>query len=202
MDHGVTLTGRYVRLEPLVPEHVPALVAAFSESRDSYAFTVVPDGEADAARFVEEAVANPDHLPFATRRLADGEVVGTTRYAALTPWVWPPGHPRQRHDRPDVVEIGGTSLAASAQRTGVNTEAKLLMLTHAFETWDVYAVRIRTDVRNDRSRAAVERLGFRFDGVLRADRPGADGSVRDSAYYSMRSEEWPVAKAALAAKLR
>ena len=88
-----------------------------------------------------------------------------------------PGNPRQRRDLPDAVEIGATWLAASARRTAVNTEAKLLLLRHAFEVWDVHRVRFKTDVRNARSRASIERLGAVFEGVLRADRPGADGSA-------------------------
>jgi RimJ/RimL family protein N-acetyltransferase len=198
----VVLTGRYVRLDPLTVSHVAGLLDATSEARDTYGYSIVPEGEAETVRYVEEAVANPDQLPFAIVRLGDERVVGSTRFSELTPWAWPPGHPSQRRDRPDVVEIGHTFLAASAQRSGANTDAKLLMLTHAFETWEVHAVRIRTDVRNARSRAAVERLGLQFDGVLRADRPGADGTVRDSAYYSIRAEEWPAAKQALTRRLR
>jgi RimJ/RimL family protein N-acetyltransferase len=108
---------------------------------------------------------------------------------------------RQRHGRPDVVEIGATWLAASAQRTPVNTEAKLLMLTHAFETWEVHAVRFCTDRRNDRSRRAIERLGCTLDGILGAERPGPDGTIRDSAYFSLLAEEWPAAKQRLSDRL-
>ncbi len=196
------LIGRHVRLEPLTLEHAAGLAAAASESRDTYTYNDVPDGEADAVRYAEAAIGNPDQIPFAIVRESDGLVIGSTRFSAITPWVWPPGHPLQRDDRPDVVEIGHTFLAASAQRTGANTEAKLLMLTHAFEVWEVHAVRIRADARNTRSRAAIERVGLAFDGILRADRPGADGTVRDSAYYSMLREEWPAAKLALFARLR
>lgn len=188
------LDGRLVRLERLELGHVPALVAAAGESRQTYAFSWVPVG-ADAMRaYVEEALATPDHLAFATRQRADGRIVGSTRYHQVTPWTWPPGHPLQRTDRPDVVEIGHTWLAASAQRTGINSEAKLLMLSQAFDVWDVHAVHISTDHRNDRSRRAIERLGATLDGIRRADRPGADGTVRDSALYSMTRTEWPAAK--------
>ncbi|MHB8467436.1 MAG: GNAT family N-acetyltransferase [Acidimicrobiales bacterium] len=202
MEHDVTLSGRYVRLEPLEARHAAALVDATSESRATYGFNDVPDGEAATRRYVAEAIADPDQMAFATRSLAADRIVGTTRYSAMTPWRWPPGHRLQRRDRPDVVEIGHTFLADSAQRTGINTEAKLLMMAHAFEVWEVHLVRIRTDVRNARSRAAVERLGYRFDGILRADRPGADGTVRDSAYYSMRRDEWPEIKARTSTLLR
>jgi RimJ/RimL family protein N-acetyltransferase len=100
------------------------------------------------------------------------------------------------------VEIGGTWLAPSAQRTAINTEAKLLMLTHAFETWRVHRVSLKTDARNARSRAAILRLGARFDGVVRATRVAADHAIRDDAMYSILDAEWPAVKAALAARLR
>ena len=92
---------------------------------------------------------------------------------------------------PDVLEIGGTWLSASAQRTVCNTEAKYLMLKHAFERWSVHRVSLRTDERNRRSRRAIERIGARFEGIRRADMPGADGTVRNSALYSIVAAEWP-----------
>ena len=100
-----------------------------------------------------------------------------------------------------MVEIGWTWLAAAAQRTPINTEAKLLMLTHAFETWRVHAVKLNTDARNARSRAAIERIGARFDGVLRAHRPASDGGIRDTAAFSLLEAEWPAAKRHLLARL-
>jgi RimJ/RimL family protein N-acetyltransferase len=124
-------------------------------------------------------------------------VVGSTSFIEPRVWDWPPGSALQRSDRPDVVEIGSTWLAASAQRTRCNTEAKLLMLAHAFERWQVHAVSFKTDERNARSRRAIERLGARFDGVRRADMPGADGTVRNSAHYSIVAAEWPAVRARL-----
>jgi RimJ/RimL family protein N-acetyltransferase len=103
---------------------------------------------------------------------------------------------------PDVVEIGWTWLTAEAQRSGVNTDAKLAMLTHAFEVWRVLRVSLMTDSRNARSRGAIERLGARLDGVLRAARVANDGAVRDTAAYSILAAEWPGVKAGLAARLR
>jgi RimJ/RimL family protein N-acetyltransferase len=202
---NLTLAGRHVRLEPLALDHVPALVAAADESRASYLYSIVPDGEAAMRAYVEaalEARAAGDQLPFATLRTSDGRVIGTTRFADLTPWTWPPGSTRQRQDHPDVTEIGHTWLAASAQRTGANTEAKSLMLGHAFEAWEVHLVRLRTDRRNLRSRTAIERLGARFEGVRRADRPGVDGTVRDSAFYSITRAEWPAVRERLGRLLR
>jgi RimJ/RimL family protein N-acetyltransferase len=92
------------------------------------------------------------------------------------------------------VEIGWTWLAPSAQRTAINTEAKLLMLTFAFEEWKVDRVCLRTDRRNERSRNAIERLGATLDGVIRADRPGSDGTIRDTAHYSIVADEWPAVR--------
>ena len=102
---------------------------------------------------------------------------------------------------PDVCDIGYTWLAGSAQRTPVNTEAKLLMMAHAFEVWQVHRVALQTDVRNKRSWAAIERIGGQLDGILRADRPGADDTVRTSARFSIVADEWPAVKARLAARL-
>jgi len=127
--------------------------------------------------------------------------VGATRFCEIAYWQWPPGAGHQRHDVPDVVDIGFTWLSASAQRTMVNTEAKLLMMRHAFESWSVHRVALQTDVRNERSRAAIERIGSRLDGIMRADRPGADDTVRTSARFSIVAEEWPAAKARLQARL-
>jgi RimJ/RimL family protein N-acetyltransferase len=202
---NLTLAGRHVRLEPLALDHLPALVAAASESRASYLYSVVPDGEGAMRAYVEaalEARAAGDQLPFATVRTSDECVIGTTRFSELTPWPWPPGSALQRQGRPDVAEIGHTWLAASAQRTGANTEAKSLMLGHAFEAWEVHLVRLRTDRRNLRSRTAIERLGARFEGVRRADRPGVDGTVRDSAFYSITRAEWPAVRERLGRLLR
>jgi N-acetyltransferase len=205
METGLVLDGRHVRLEPLGEHHVAGLLTAASESRDTYRFNEVPADEDGMRRYIDAALAardSGDQLPFATIRVVDGRVAGTTRFHELLPWTWPPGHPLQRRDRPDVTEIGHTWLAPSAQRTGINTEAKYLMLRHAFEVWDVHVVRLRTDRRNQRSWAAIERLGARFEGVRRADRPGADGTVRDSAFFSISREEWPGVSARLKTLLR
>jgi RimJ/RimL family protein N-acetyltransferase len=100
-----------------------------------------------------------------------------------------------------VTDIGFTWLSASAQRTPVNTEAKLLMMTHAFEVWKVHRVALQTDARNTRSRAAIERIGGRLDGIMRADRPGSDDTVRTSARFSIVASEWPEVRARLAERL-
>ena len=202
----VTLEGRYVRLEPLSLEHVPALVQAATQSRASYDLTDVPSDEPAMRRYVDTALSGRELgrvLPFTTIDRATGNVVGSTRFGNIEFWNWPAGNPHQRGKRlPDVTEIGWTWLAPDAQRTGINTEAKLLMLTHAFESWMVHRVSFRTDSRNERSRAAIERLGARFDGVVRAVSVAYDGAVRDSAIYSILDSEWPEVKVRLAGLLR
>ena len=128
-------------------------------------------------------------MPFAI--LWQDRVVGSTSYLDLQSWRWPAGSPFARTDHPDVVEIGATWQGASAQRTRCNTEAKYLLLSNAFDTWRVHRVALKTDERNVQSRRAIERLGAAFEGVRRADMPGHDGSVRNSAYYSILLAEWP-----------
>ncbi|HXA31201.1 MAG TPA: GNAT family protein [Acidimicrobiales bacterium] len=208
MTDPLTLEGRFVRLTPLGPEHVDALLAAANEDRAAYGLTWVPSDRPTMIDYLTKAVVAREagrQLPLATWSTTAGKVVGSTRFSGLEPWDWwlcgEEGETRQRRGRPDVVEIGATWLAGSAQRTPVNTEAKLLMLTHAFETWEVHAVRFCTDRRNDRSRRAIERLGCTLDGILRADRPGPDGTIRDSAYFSLLAGEWPAAKRRLSDRL-
>jgi RimJ/RimL family protein N-acetyltransferase len=207
MPDPVTLEGRFVRLEPLSEAHIDPLVAAASEDRSTYRWSTAPDGRAQTATYVADAlkkVALGTQVAFATLRKATGRpdvVVGSTRFYDVAVWQWAPGSPHQRHGVPDAVDIGYTWLAASAQRSPVNTEAKLLMLGHAFETWQVHRVGLQTDARNTRSRAAIERIGGRLDGILRADRPGTDDTVRDSARFSILAADWPEVKALLTARL-
>jgi RimJ/RimL family protein N-acetyltransferase len=201
----VVLEGRWVRLEPLTDAHAGPLLAAAGGPRDTYAFTWVPATPGEMERYVSEALRDRDAgraLPFATVDRASGNVVGSTRFGNIEYWAWPGGNPHQRgSERPDVVEIGWTWLAAKAQRTPLNTEAKLLMLTHAFETWRVHRVSLMTDARNLRSRTAIERLGARFDGVLRAQRMAVDGQIRDTAAFSILDAEWPAVKGNLESRL-
>jgi RimJ/RimL family protein N-acetyltransferase len=194
----VVLHGARVVLQPLDPTDVAALHAAASEDRATYAFTTVPATEAAMRDYVAEALAEEAAgraLPFAIIDRATGRVVGSTRFLDIQ--YWPGGPPRV----PTVVEIGGTWLASSAQRTSINTECKVLLLTHAFDTWHVHRVCLKTDVRNERSRRAIERLGASYEGVRRAHKPATDGGIRDSAYYSITAPEWPDVRAALQARL-
>lgn len=200
----VLLAGNHVRLEPLSLDHVPGLVAAATAaSRATFALTHVPPDEAAMRIYVNDALADQRAglaMPFATVR--GEEVVGSTRLGNLERWKWPAGSVHQRAPGcVDAAEIGWTWLTPSAQRTAVNTEAKLLMLGHAFEVWEVRRVTLKTDERNARSRAAIERLGARLDGVLRGHMPAADQTVRASAVYSILASEWPAVKARLAGAL-
>ena len=201
----VTLAGRHARLEPLRREHARGLLAAACGPRETYALTTVPGDETAMRRYIETALGEQEagrSLPFATLEAPTGRVVGSTRFLNIEFWAWTPGSPHQRGtNRPDVVEIGATWLTADAQRTAINTEAKLLMLTHAFEEWLVHRVSLMTDARNERSRRAILRLGARFDGVLRAQRPASDGAIRDTAAFSILDDEWPRVNTRLQSRL-
>ncbi len=199
---NIVLTGRDVVLRPPVRGDAEALAKAASESREEYGYTPVPEGPDRARVYIDHALRMRKEglrYPFAIIYL--GRIVGSTSFWDVQPWNWPAGSPMQRQDRPDVCEIGSTWLAASAQRTRCNTEAKFLLLSHAFETWAVHRVMLRTDARNSRSRAAIERLGVKFEGIHRADKPAEDGSVRDSAFFSIVAAEWLGVKAKLVEKM-
>jgi len=197
------LVGRHVRLDPLGFEHGDALLAAANESRATYGLTTVPASETGMGAYLVTALAEQEDgrsLPFVVRD-AGGAVVGTTRFMEIEHWRWPGPPPAPVPEGPDAVEIGFTWYAERVQRTALNTEAKLLLCTHAFEHWKVRRVTWKTDERNARSRAAILRLGARFDGVLRANRPGADNEVRSTAFFSMLGEEWPEARRRLIQRL-
>jgi RimJ/RimL family protein N-acetyltransferase len=201
---SVTLQGQHVRLEPLEHGHVDGLVAAAAADPSLYQWSPVPQGRNEAIKYVDTALAWRDAgtaVPFAIVRRNDDVVIGSTRFWNLEYWAWPEGHASHGRSTPDACEIGYTWLTRSAIRTATNTEAKLLMLTHAFESWQVLRVCFHTDVRNQRSRAALERIGGRFEGILRAHRMAADYIPRDSARFSIVAAEWPVAKERLMLRL-
>ncbi len=201
----VTLQGRHVRLEPLGPQHLDGLQAIIEGPRDTFGLTPVPRSRSELEAYVGAALEDQRRtlaLPFATLEARTGRVVGTTRFGNIEFWLIPPGSDVGRPPGvPHAVEIGWTWLAPAAQRTAVNTEAKRLMLAHAFERWEVFRVSLKTDARNVRSRAAIERLGARLDAVMRAHSPAADRGARDAAFYSMLAAEWPDARARLDARL-
>ncbi|MFG1685345.1 GNAT family N-acetyltransferase [Nonomuraea sp. NPDC049269] len=192
------LHGSSVRLEPLAMRHAPDLARAAEEDRSSYGFTLVPRATEIEDYLAAQFARVADGLtPFAQVRVRDGMAVGCTAF--WDPRTWP--------DRQDLcaIEVGWTWLAASAQGAGINLEAKLLLFTHAFETLGVTRVDLKTDARNERSRRAIERLGARFEGVLRSWSPswapGEAGKLRDSAMFSVVAAEWPAVKSALHARL-
>ena len=174
-----TLRGRHVTLRPLVAADAPALAAAAGDGDLTELFFANVAGLTDPEAFVAAALREQEYgraLPL-TVETPDGRVVGLTRFLRMN----------EAHRR---VEIGGTFYARSVQRSGVNTEAKLLLLTHAFDVLGCQVVQIRTDWFNKRSQAAIERLGAKRDGVLRSHQL-FNGRVRDLVVYSIIAAEWP-----------
>lgn len=195
------MRGRLVRLEPLEERHVDGLVSAAGGERSTFDFTTVPDGHPAMAAYVRELIDGRDAatvVPFAQVSVADDVVLGATRYLNF--------RRRTGEAIPFGVEIGGTWLADGAQRTGVNTEAKLLLLSHAFDDWRAERVDFKTDARNERSRTAIARLGATFEGVLRKWQPShaldETDTLRDTAVYSIVGAEWPTIRNALEARLQ
>ncbi|MFJ6069502.1 GNAT family N-acetyltransferase [Streptomyces sp. NPDC093065] len=197
---GPVLEGTLVRLEPLDHRHAADLAVAAEEDRGTYDFTSVPSaGEVGAYIDAHLATAATGRLaPYAQVSLATGRAVGATAYWEPRSWL--------TDDALDAVEVGFTWLARATQGTGVNAEAKLLLFRHAFEVWGVLRVDLKTDARNRRSRAAIERTGARFEGVLRnwsrSFVPGEEGRLRDSAIYSITAAEWPHCRERLAESVR
>jgi N-acetyltransferase len=194
------LSGRFVRLEPLTAAHVDDLAAAADADRDTYAYTTVPRGRAGVVAYVDAisaAVETGETIAFAQIRTVDGAAMGVTRFLTF--------RNRSGEHVPYAVEIGGTWLGASAQRTGLNVEAKLLLLQHAFDVWHVGRVDFKTDARNERSRAAIAALGAEFEGVLRNWQPshaiGEDDRLRDTALYAVVDSDWPSVRARLVERL-
>jgi len=197
----VTLRGRHVTLQPLTRDHAPALHAAADRDRSSYGHTVVPADVAGMEAYIDGLMQDAQRdtaVPFAQVRTSDHSAVGCTRFMNV---LWWPGR-----RTPPEVEIGGTWLATDAQRSPINTEAKLLLLTHAFETWRVFRVALCTDAANTRSRNAIERIGASFEGILRRHRPssghfGTPGEARDSAMFSITDHDWPAVRDRLVQRL-
>ena len=186
--HPLTLAGSFVRLEPLSPAHIPGLAAV---GLDPQLWQFYPFGSVDT---VEEMAALVDtlqaaqqkgtDLPFTVLHCATSQVIGMTRYLDI--------QPRNR-----ALEIGGTWYAASFQRTAANTECKYLLLRHAFETLGCLRVQFKTDLRNERSQRAIERIGATREGVLRSHMLLPDGTLRSSVYFSILVNEWPAVKTRL-----
>lgn len=201
------LVGRHVALEALGSDHIAELLEAASD-RSTFAYTNVP-ADRDAMEFYVNTLLD-DHragraLPFVQRAvgLDDRPIVGCTRFMDVRHQF---GRRIDGEIVPDEVEIGGTWLSSRVQRTGVNTEAKLLLMRHAFGTWGVQRVAVCTDERNEQSRRAIERIGARFEGVLRRHRPstavGEVGRLRNTAAYSVTVDDWPAVETRLVGLLR
>lgn len=188
----VTLEGQVVRLEPLTLDHLDQLCEVALDE-DLWRWTTNQVRTRDELReYIEAALQSRQQgtaLPFATIERASGRAIGSTRYGNI-----------EMRDRR--VEIGWTWVGRPWQRTAVNTEAKYLMLRHAFETLGCIRVELKTDALNERSRRAIQRIGAREEGVLRQHMITASGRLRDTVYFSVLDREWPEVKAALEARLQ
>lgn len=187
MPEPVTLFGRHVRLEPMHADHEPGLQDAAADGELwRLRVTSVPEPEQTAIYIANALMGQQDGimLPFVVRLNSTGKLIGSTRYHDILPDV-------------DRLEIGYTWYARSMQRTAVNTESKLLLMTHAFEALGCAVVGLRTDNFNFASQRAIERLGARKDGVIRHSARRRDGTVRDTVMYSIVAGEWPEVKAQL-----
>lgn len=196
---GPILEGRFVRLEPLDRRHAADLAAAASQSRESYAYTWVPTTADEAADYIDQQharAATGRLIPYAQVDVRSNRAIGATAF-------WDPR--RFEDGRLYAIEVGFTWLAAAAQHTGINTEAKYLLFQHAFEVFGAARVDLKTDARNARSRAAIESVGAAFEGVLRnwsrSWAPGEEGMLRDSAIFSITADEWPARRQRLELKL-
>ena len=186
----VVLEGRHVRLEPLSPDHHDGLAAAFDPTLLQW-FTAPPTTAAELREFVKTALDEQKRglsLPFATVDRPSGRVVGSTRFTSID----------RRHRR---VEIGFTWIGRAWQRTGINTEAKLLMMEHAFEALGAIRVEFKTDALNAQSRAAIARLGATEEGYFRNHMVTSSGRIRHSVWFSVVESEWPRVKRNLQERL-
>jgi len=187
-----TLEGQRVQLRPLQRDDAPALAEAAADGELwNLSVTVVPDAQG-IGRYIDTALAGRDAgtvMPFVIVRRDTGRAAGSTRF-------WKIDYANRK------LEIGHTWLAASAQRTGINTEAKYLLLTHAFEAMQCVRVQFTTDELNGKSRAAIQRIGAKQEGIVRHERIMPDGRKRNSVRFSIIDDEWPRVKAMLEEKLR
>jgi RimJ/RimL family protein N-acetyltransferase len=185
----VTLEGQYLKLEPLAREHAQGLYLRGQETGDwAYMPRSCFVDLADCRHWIDEAVADPAALAFAYIERHKQRVIGSSRYLNIRP----------EHRS---LEIGWTWLGRDFQRTPINTEAKLLLIGHAIETLGAHRVEFKTDARNQRSQAALERIGAVREGVMRKHMIVQDGYQRDSVYFSIVDDEWPAVKEKLQARL-
>ena len=185
----ITLTGRFVRLEPIDERHRDDLLASAGEDPATFRYmsSDLSVGASAWEAYLSDAL-RPEYVAWATVDAATGRAVGSSRFGDIAP----------EHGR---VEIGWTWIAPSHQRSAANTEAKLLQLSYAFDELGATRVAFKTDGRNLRSQAAIERLGAQREGTLRRHIRLPDGFIRDTVYYSILAEEWPALKARLEERL-
>jgi N-acetyltransferase len=185
----ITLTGRHVRLEPMEERHRDDLLAAAAQDPATFRYLFVDLSQGEQAWEVYFADAmKPEYVSWATVDAATGRAVGSSRFLDMAP----------EHGR---LEIGWTWIAPSHQRTAVNTEAKMLQLSYAFDELGANRVALKTDLRNEKSQAAIARIGGVREGVLREQFRMPDGYMRSSVYFSILAAEWPAVKAQLEARL-
>lgn len=188
---SVVLEGTHVRLVPMAVEHIPALWEAGNDP-ELWHFTLTQiHSEDDMRRYVETALRLREQgtaLPFVTTEAATGRVIGSTRFGNVDAW-------NRR------VEIGWTWIAAPWQRSPINTEAKFLMLRHAFETLGCIRVELKTSALNEKSRRAITRIGGREEGILRKHAISEDGRIRDTVYFGIVDDEWPGVRSRLLAMM-
>ncbi len=187
----IALEGRFVRLEPMILAHEQPLIEAAADGELwNTDVTIIPlaAGMNDYIQYALDGLAQGNQLPFVIVSKESNQITGTTRFYEIFP-----------NDRK--AAIGYTWLSKSGQRTPINTEAKLLLLTHAFETWKLVRVELITDVRNEQSRVAILRLGAQQEGILRKHLILPSGRVRDSVIFSITDDEWPEVKGRLQARL-
>jgi RimJ/RimL family protein N-acetyltransferase len=185
----VTLAGRHVRLEPIDERHRDHLLAAAAEDPATFRYTLSElwRGAEAWPAYLADAL-QPQFVTWATVLASTGRAIGSTRFGDISP-------------ADGRLEIGWTWIAPSHQRTAANTEAKLLQLTYAFEELGATRVALKTDARNERSQAAIERIGGVREGVLRHHMRLPDGHLRDTVYYSILADEWPAARERLEVRL-
>jgi RimJ/RimL family protein N-acetyltransferase len=185
----ITLKGRFVRLEPIEERHRDDILAAAAQDAETFRFlfTDLSKGVSVWSAYLADALRD-EYVSWATVDAATGRAIGSSRFLDIAP----------EHGR---LEIGWTWLAPSHQRTVTNTEAKLLQLSYAFDELGATRVALKTDDRNERSQAAIARLGAVREGVLRHQFRMPDGFMRSSVYFSILADEWPSVKAALLARL-
>ena len=207
MWRAVDLTGYFVHLRTVRESDAEGILAAATEDRSTYAYTWVPGTLAQVREHVAtqlEELHEGRSIPLVVEDVNTGRIVGQTRYLDIEYLVdrfVAPARLPDPETPPRAVEIGGTWYASSVQRSAVNTECKLLMLSHAFDCWEVLRVSLKTDSRNARSLQAIERIGAKFEGVRRAHMRAPDGTIRDSAYFSIVSDEWPDVRLGLLQRL-